>query len=104
MIRDRAVGWSLALLLCGAPAASFGQDPAGESPAETFSEPLPTAAQEMPGPGRAAADAGGVPQGAGDAEAESVGDDSDQLARLAQQPVRPMSEGPLHEAFLSPRK
>ncbi len=103
MKRDRVLGWSLALLLCAAPASSYGQDPAGESPAATFSEPLPAAVQGMDGPDQAAIDAGGVAQRAGDAT-DSLTDDSNRTLQLAQQTVRPLSEGPLHEAFLSPRK
>ena len=106
MNRGRLLGWGLFLTMSGTPAlASPYQGPAGPMQSEISAQPLPPAAQEL-GPGAMAAPGN---DGAGQAQASQAQGDArwvypDRVAQLANQPVRPMSEGPLHEAFLSPRK
>ena len=104
MNRGRLLGWGLLLTMGGAPVfAGPFQDPAGPAQAETAAEPLPAAAGAGAPETMVAPDSNGAGPAA-EAAAETRWEYPDRLAQLANQPVRPMTEGPLHEAFLSPRK
>ena len=104
MNRGRLLGWGLLLTMGGAPVfAGPFQDPAGPAQAETAAEPLPAAAGAGAPETMVAPDSNGAGPAA-EAPAETRWEYPDRLAQLANQPVRPMTEGPLHEAFLSPRK
>ena len=93
MNRGRVLGLGLLVLLSGHPLLARPlQNPVDPLQAETAAQPLPGEEQ-----GGAAAPAPGMVAGAEDNAAP-------RLAQLADQPVRPLNEGPLHEAFLSPRK
>ena len=104
MNRGRLLGWGLLLTMAGAPVfAGPFQDPDGPAQAETATEPLPAAGGAGAPETVVAPDSNGAGPAA-EAPAETRWEDPDRLAQLANQPVRPMTEGPLHEAFLSPRK
>ena len=104
MNRGRLLGWGLLLTMGGAPVfAGPFQDPASPAQAETAAEPLPPATGAGAPETMVAPDSNGAGPTA-EAPAETTWESPDRLAQLANQPVRPMTEGPLHEAFLSPRK
>ena len=87
MNRGHVLGLGLLLIIGGVPLAAGNPQVPGTSPAaETAGEPLP-------------------PRDQGNPASPDVADEMVPRAlHRDNQPVKPMTEGPLHEAFLSPRK